>query len=97
MPRFLSLVATLFIHCAGQSPDPERRLTNGECTESVDHAIALLSAENAESGQARLMREGREHFIAQCVSVATLRDRECLMKAKTAIEMGTCPMPGAQN
>src|SRR6188768_708133 len=75
-------------------PDPNRRLTHAECVQGVDHAIALFAADPAMSDAARSMRDGRDGFVAQCEASATVRDHECLMKSKSAHELGLCPLPG---
>ena len=74
----------------------DRRLTHAECAEGVDHAIALFEREPAMADAAKMMRDGRTDFIAQCERTATVRDHECLMKSKTSHELGLCPMPGTR-
>jgi hypothetical protein len=86
----------LVVCACGSSSVPARKLTTAECTEAVDHAIALFEADAAYAPAAAQMREGRATFVAQCEATATPGDRDCLMKAKTAAELGTCPMPGAR-
>ena len=74
----------------------ERRLTAAECAASVDHAIAILAAGPDVASAAETMRTGRDGFIAQCEATATVRDRDCLMAAHDARELGLCPMPGTR-
>jgi hypothetical protein len=76
--------------------DPDRRLSHAECAESVDHAIAIFEADPEMAGTAKSMRDGRDGFISQCEASATLRDRDCLMKAHDARELGLCPPPGSR-
>lgn len=95
------LFTLLSFHCAGSKEpappaNPDRKLTRAECTQGVDHAIALFDAEPEMVGAAKSMRDGRAGFITQCETVATLRDHECLMAAKTSHELGLCPMPGTR-
>ncbi|MDQ3335267.1 MAG: hypothetical protein M4D80_08895 [Myxococcota bacterium] len=80
--------------CSSSKPaDPNRRLTKAECTEGVDHAIALFEREPMPD-VAKSMRDGRAGFIAQCEATALAHDHACLMKSKTAHDLGLCPMPG---
>jgi hypothetical protein len=93
MIRIVSICAVVacgVVACGASQPkaeDPDRRLTRDECAASVDHAIELLGPS---------VPMDRETSIAQCLETATVRDRDCLMKAKTADEMGLCPMPGTR-
>jgi hypothetical protein len=90
MIRIVAIATCFVVACGSSKPktdDPDRRLTREECAESVDHAIALLGPD---------VPMDRETSIAQCLETATVRDRDCLRKAKTADDMGLCPMPGTR-
>ena len=94
--HFRTVLFVVLVSCSTSRPkrqvDPDRRLTKAECTESVDHAIALFEVDQPDA--AKMMRDGRDGAIAQCEATARVRDHECLMKAKTSSELGLCPMPG---
>jgi len=92
----LALLTLALPACREKSPDPNRRLTRAECADGVDHAIALFDADPAMAAAAKTMRDTRESAISQCTQVATVRDHDCLMKSKTANELGLCPMPGTR-
>jgi hypothetical protein len=93
MSKIRIVLVCLLVAC-GSSKDPSRRLTERECAAAVDHAIELLAAEPDTRGFADTMRAGHATHVKQCLETATLRDHECLMKARDARELGLCPMPG---
>jgi hypothetical protein len=94
--RFHVLFVFVVACSSTQASDPNRRLTGAECTEGVDHAIALFDREPAMADAAKAMRDGRAGFIAQCEATALAHDHACLMKSKTAHDLGLCPMPGTR-
>jgi len=91
-----TVLAVGFLVACSRASDPNRKLTRSECTEGVDHAIALFDADPSMGSAAKMMRDGRDGFIKQCTSTATVRDHECLMKSKTSHALGLCPMPGTR-
>src|SRR5262245_19092391 len=86
----------VLVACGSSKPaePPASKVTHAECVEAVEHATKLLAADPALASYADDMRANRDRRVAECEATATRADHECLMKAKTAQELGLCPMPG---
>jgi len=98
-PFTCALLITIAFACRGGTPigdvdDPDRRLVRAECQAAVAHAIELLAADPASRPYADGMRRAVSTHVDQCLATATVRDQRCLMRSRTATELGLCPVPG---
>ena len=65
------------------------------CADAVEHAAALLAADPGLASAAADLTAHRAERVAECERVATPDDLACVLRARTAAELGTCPPPGA--
>src|SRR5689334_1142150 len=69
------------------------KLTEAQCTASLDHAIELFKADAQMAEMVPKLEEQKATFVQQCLEKGEQKDYDCLMAAKTVQELGQCEEP----